>query len=1038
MSDDRRDRSTLLLTDAAVGDLAFRAKNRSDWNERAQAADRWARAWANSGIEQTKELEVQASFLSRVFVDILGYEDQGSGAFPWTLTAEPTSDVDARRADATLGHFTPDKSRTRAVLELKDAATNLDAKQMSRRDRLSPVEQAFLYVAGYEDADFVLVCNFARLRLYAKQFGLSRYQEFDLTRLDRPDDLADLLGVCSPEMLVGTAYRRGELTQHLRGELPRRQAEITKEFYEHYAAQRDSLVSYLASEHPTPVEDPIAVGQKILDRVLFIAFAEDVGLLPSAVLRTTIEHARQSRSRSEHKVWDELRYLFEDVDKGRPDFSPSINRFNGGLFARDAVLDNQVLIPNDLATRLAELGQFDFRSEFDVNILGHVFENSIADIEILRREMSLLGENIERDLGAVDRQRRQLGVYYTPSWVTSFITDQTVGRAIQEGGDEFRRDIRILDPACGSGAFLSEALSYLTDYARSLAAEELVLGQADLLTSEYATEKARDYLDRLYGMDLLEESVEISKLSLWLKSATRTEPLNDIENLVRGNFLVPGDHDLHWGNTAVGKVVSDGGFDVVLGNPPWGADIDYPLAQEIETLRAGQFDSYELFIERLFNGVLREGGYFGFIIPDRILRPEGERTRRFLFDNFQVLVVVKLGEGVFPGVARASVIVVIKCSPPVSDSTYTGLVITKNDREELERVGAAQLATLVEQRGGAVSTERVTESSSYDIPLVSDLDLRIQDKMAENAAPWLGTDGIFGEYGRGEELGRDTFTVQCPSCFEWSVNPRKRAERRGGGYEPKTCPECEHEFTVDEALRRETAVVAYDEDNPDLIPMYSGEEVNRYALGRPMGLRRDIPGVPYKEASLYEGPKLLVRQTSLGIYATIDHSDARCLQSVYVYHLRPDAEEALEFYLAQLVSRAMVFYYYVLTNQVEWQSFPKLTHATLQKLPLVKPDLDSKAGRERHDRIAQLVRQRMNLADPTVEDITDSELTTDEEIERLVMDLYGLSPDERARINTRLRPDDNVRIIRELYPRSEDLAAESEGGFDLPPDTADA
>ena len=1006
-----------ILKSAALDDLAEKVARRADWPQRLKAARSWASAYQSTDAEHTKEESLQGTFLQRVFIDILGYRDQGAGGSSWTLQTEPSTEIDSRKADGSVGFFHAQSKKTKGVIELKDALTDLDAKQLSRRDRLSPVEQAFLYLASFERAKYAFVSNFRTLRLYARRFGLTRYQEFDLTRLSDPGQLARFAGVCSAEVVLGP--EPGDLStldRSLAAIQFRPQQEITTDFYEHYATYRDRLVRYVAEERPDLGGAVIRHVQKFLDRVLFVLFAEDVGLLPDQILGKSIQQGLRSRARRKDRAWQELLYLFEDIDRGRPDFNPSINKYYGGLFAYDEVVDKELSLPDELIEHLQSFEYYDFRTEIDVNILGHVFENSLVDIELLRRRLSLDPFSVEKSLAAVDQQRKEYGIYYTPSWVTHFVADQTLGRHLQAAGDpDERLRVSILDPACGSGAFLSEVLSYLTTYSRGLASAAVQEGTGDLydgVTSVTAT----DHLDQIFGIDILAEAVEISKLSLWLKSASTSRPLADIDTVLVGNSLQSLD-ELDPSALLGSKLRSGKGFNIVLGNPPWGAKLGYPVDKALQ-LQEGQFDSYELFVERALQDMCTEEGYFGFVIPDRILRPEGERLRRFLFDKYRVLTILKLGEGVFPGVYRAAVVVIVQKTEPLANSSYEGLVVTKEDRQELEEEGNARLATLMEQRGGTIACERVTTDRHYNIALAPDADLKIQEKMRDGARDWLGKSGLFGAYGRGEELGRNTFIVQCPGCFKWSVNPRKRAERRGGGYESKVCPHCEHEFAVGEAVDRRIPVMAeYDPEDPNQSPLFSGEQVNRYWLDPPLGLVHDIDGISYKPNELYEGPKLLIRQTGVGVYATIDESSARCLQSVYVYKLRDGQKVALEFYLAQLCSRAMLFYFFMLTNQVEWQSFPKLTHSTLQQLPLRRPDLEDAAERTRHDQVVHLVKDRLARGSEEGHEGPSTEsLEVDFEIERLVGGIYGLGPNEVARITRRLQPLQNIRIIRELYP----------------------
>jgi type I restriction-modification system DNA methylase subunit len=1007
-----------LISPKALEEAAGRFKSRpADWAQRFDAAKRWATAYSRTDIEHTKEKSVQATFLHRIFVDVLGYLDQGGApAGTWTLIAEPTTDINSRQADGSVGFFTPTGRRVRGIIELKDALTDLDAKQLSRQDRLSPVEQAFLYLASFEEAEFVFLSNFQTLRLYSRRFGMTRYQEFQTSEVHRPDELAKFLAACSAEVVLGaTPGTVAPIEQLISTQRIRAQQEITRDFYEKYKAYRDRLVHFIASNYPDLRSEAVTHAQKLLDRLLFILYAEDVGLLPTDIAGRTIRHGKQSRSRSQTKIWEEFRFLFEDIDKGREDLDPPINKYDGGLFALDPVLDSRIQIPNEMLLDLESLSEFDFKSEVDVNILGHVFELSIADVEILRRELALTSYSVERILEAADQRRKDLGVYYTPSWVTHYIVDQTLGRVLQRNRSEDRFSTSILDPSCGSGAFLSEVLSYLSDYSRSLKASALsqVL---DPLFEDDVQVRPEDHLNQIYGLDLLPEAVEISRLSLWLKSASPSRPLGNVQNVVTGNTLVPPEDSMGILGTPLMQRLASGGFDVVVTNPPWGAKVDYPLNPAL-TLARGQYDTYELFLEVALSELCSPDGFVGFVIPDRILRPEGERLRRWLFDNFSVLTVIKVGEGVFSDVYRAAVILIVQNRRPDVSDQYTGLIITKQDRRELDRAGSARLATLVEQRGGLVASARVKGDPHYSISLFPDVDLAIADSMCSGSSPWTGEGGVFGTYGRGEELGRDSFIVQCPSCFSWSINPRARARRRGGGFEPKVCPDCGLKFPVEDALRRNDLVEPFYKPSPKQVPMYSGEEVNRYWTSEPVGLITSVPGFSYKSLDLYEPPKLLIRQTGIGIYSTVDYTEARASQSVYVYRLSEKEQCSIEFYLAQLNSRAMLFCYLVLTSQTEWQSFPKLTHTTLHRLPLRRIDIGIDMERRRHDRIVELVKERMRLAELDEDrGISSDALSIDEEIETLVMDVFGLTPDQRARINKRLQPAQNIRIVRELYP----------------------
>jgi very-short-patch-repair endonuclease/thiamine kinase-like enzyme len=188
---------------------------------------------------------------------------------------------------------------------------------------------------------------------------------------------------------------------------------------------------YVQNNTPPPAEAPLLgkgefkhllleKTQKILDRLIFVLFCEDRFLLPSNTFRETFELGKRNRSRSEIKVWEQFQYLFEDIDKGRYDVNPQINAFNGGLFAEDLELNN-LIIKNEIWQDLVKFSDYDFESDLNVNILGHIFEQSISDIEEIKNEIE--GETTDKKKS----KRKKNGIYYTPEYITDYIVSETVG-----------------------------------------------------------------------------------------------------------------------------------------------------------------------------------------------------------------------------------------------------------------------------------------------------------------------------------------------------------------------------------------------------------------------------------------------------------------------------------------------------------------------------------------------------------------------------------------------------------------------------------
>ena len=124
--------------------------------------------------------------------------------------------------------------------------------------------------------------------------------------------------------------------------------------------------------------------QKLLDRFIFIFFCEDTaGLLPHNTVENIYKMAQNSFSLSECKIWEQFRGLFVAIDKGNNNVNPPINAYNGGLFAYDEILD-KLIIKDEMFTYIKELARYDFESDLNVNILGHIFEQSLSDLEQIK------------------------------------------------------------------------------------------------------------------------------------------------------------------------------------------------------------------------------------------------------------------------------------------------------------------------------------------------------------------------------------------------------------------------------------------------------------------------------------------------------------------------------------------------------------------------------------------------------------------------------------------------------------------------------
>jgi type I restriction-modification system DNA methylase subunit len=464
--------------------------------------------------------------------------------------------------------------------------------------------------------------------------------------------------------------------------------------------------------------------QKLIDRFLFIFFAEDRGLLPPNSIHKIIADWNKLKDLdAEMPLYERFKLYFGYLDTGRKgtDSRAEIFAYNGGLFKPDNILDLLEVDDKLLYKHTAKLATYDFESQVDVNILGHIFENSLNEIESI---------NAEIEGGEFDKQtskRKKDGVFYTPKYITKYIVENTVGKLCDEKKNELNfheedyfevkkgahtktkkkllqtldiyrawlLQLTICDPACGSGAFLNQALDFLIKEHRYI--DELkakVLGGA-LVFSDIENTILEN---NIYGVDINEESVEIAKLSLWLRTAQPRRKLNDLsKNIKCGDSLINDkkivdEKAFKWENE-FSEVFTNGGFDLIIGNPPYvRQELINPL---VKTWLAGNYvvgngtaDLYVYFYERSLE-ILKENGMLGLITPNKFFKTKyGSNLREYL-KRFRIIELIDFFElKVFEDASTDSQITIIQKSKPAGTLIYSPIIDIKEFRNEnkLEKV----------------------------------------------------------------------------------------------------------------------------------------------------------------------------------------------------------------------------------------------------------------------------------------------------------------------------------------------------------------
>lgn len=658
---------------------------------------RWSRFFTSGESERFKEKHILPDFLTDIFCGVLGYAGPVESPERHTLLREQVVEVDGKFADGVLGEFCPDARQFIVAVEGKGPKDPLDRPYGGRR--LSAVEQGYQYATNLP-CDWIVVTSMRETRLYNKGSNQYTCEIFDTVRLASDEGhlrkFVFLLGAERVAPQLGRCH-----LYELLAASDRADRDLTREYYANYSRLRHDVFSALCRANPDEDKSSVLTAtQMILDRVLFCSFCEDRGLLPAESVKKAYLYRDPYNPRP---VWDNYRGLFRAINDGNDLLD--IPKYNGGLFAANAALD-RLAVPDEVCRQIKALGDYDYRAReavdltnpadaathvVDVDILGHIFEQSITDLERMRDEIE--GRAAPAEAKKTNGRRKQEGAFYTPHFITRHIVGETLGQVIAGRLEALRARhaadargqaraalehpeiydletlkpaqknaliafwsawqedlsrLRVLDPACGSGAFLIEAFDQL--YAAYQSANqrlEELRGYAEIFDLN------RQILQQnLYGVDLNEEAVEICRLSLWIKTAERGKILADLEHTIRVGNSVVDDPAVHpkafaW-RERFPEVFAEGGFDVVIGNPPY---IRQEWIAPYKDYWSRRFRSYHgvadifIYFYELGAELLREGGRLGFITSGSWVRGNfGGPLRKFLSSAMRMESMIDFGE----------------------------------------------------------------------------------------------------------------------------------------------------------------------------------------------------------------------------------------------------------------------------------------------------------------------------------------------------------------------------------------------------------
>lgn len=410
------------------------------------------------------------------------------------------------------------------------------------------------------------------------------------------------------------------------------------------------------------------VVQMLIDRLIFMRSVEDRGLESANFLLGLVDDVRLGRT--DKTLWTALKEQFKTFDK-----SYNSKLFAEGLLEKEGFFDEQTLVKviRGLYFGTKEQQARYMFDEIPGDLLGNIYEQYLGTI--------LSGTEKRVKLDEESGKRKKMGIYYTPSYIVDYIIRNTVGEYVKNKNIDEILGVKIVDPACGSGSFIVRAFQEVCNAIE----ERLKKGEKGKMATFQSYKDRLSFAQKIsiltqciYGIDLDEKAVELAQLNLLLKLLEDESPEshkrllpNLRENIKCGNSLidkteVAKDKSFNW-EAQFKEVFRDGGFDLVIGNPPYVFGGNCGITENEKNYfktnyssAKGKLNLFSLFIEKSIN-LIKNNGKLAFIIPNTLLRVTSyEDTRRYILEKTNISQIVNLNPGVFEDVTAATIIIILE------------------------------------------------------------------------------------------------------------------------------------------------------------------------------------------------------------------------------------------------------------------------------------------------------------------------------------------------------------------------------------------
>ncbi|OGM77052.1 hypothetical protein A2210_01195 [Candidatus Woesebacteria bacterium RIFOXYA1_FULL_40_18] len=708
---------------------------------------------------------------------------------------------------------------------------------------------------------------------------------------------------------------------------------VTDKLYKDLNECREILTHDLALWNKDVDKDLLDEGvQKLLDRLIFLRVAEDRGIEPPTLIPLIRDWENDGGKK----------HLYESMIQKFREFDAiyNSNLFSEHPFEKWGEYSGATEKVIEILYGKPGYYEYNFKA-MPADVLGGIYENYLG----YRLEKSRKGLSVSKDA----KKRKESGIYYTPDFIVDYIVKNTLKPVLDNCKSiEDLKKIKVLDPACGSGSFLIKALEVIHAKYIEFGSRGGIWTKLDIL------------LNNIYGVDLDSQAVEIARLNLLINALdTRMKLPSLAGNIKNGNSLISGtDEELkkYFGKDFRDKkpfnwkeefpeVFKQGGFDVIVGNPPYGADLDNADKKYFSfrsLISEYQLDTYILFID-LSNQLLRSSGILGMILPNTWLTNINvDKLRQFLVSQTTLLEITNFSRKIFTGATVDNVVLIFEKNIPKQSHKLKLNLIS----EEGERSHKINQSSWINQKVFNIN--------------VTDIERLLVQKIENGTIPL-------------EKICKVTVGIK-----PYQVGKGNPVQDR----EIVTNRIFDSDKQKDNTYR----------------PYLRGRNINRYVVnpdpkqwisyGKWLAEPRDV--------NLFDdNKKIIIRQTGDSLVAALDDVGFLCLNNMHTINIKNKNYDIG--YLLGLINSSLLNYYFQYLNPEKGEALAEVKATNVKRLPIKEVSRVAQKG------ISDLTQVVLDLHKKTLKVVENSEKwksikseieKTDKKINDEVYKLYGLTEGE--------------------------------------------